>query len=115
MSGYGEIARIERDTARRTTRVVATHGRGTEYPWGTKQFEETITHEADDDHPEIASVKGEHRTTVTLKGRTLTWESLITWKSDRDNFYYDAVRRLTENGKDVSEKVWQDAIPRGFQ
>jgi uncharacterized protein len=115
MSGYGEIARIDRDVARHATKVVATNGRGTEYPWGTKQFEETITHEADDDHPEVASVHGEYRTTVALKDRTLTWESLVTWKSDRENFYYDAVRRLTENGKVVREKVWKDAIPRDFQ
>jgi hypothetical protein len=115
MSGYGEIARIDRDVARRATKVVATNGRGTQYPWGTKQFEETITHEAENDHPEIASVRREYRTTVTLKERTLTWESLVTWRSDRDNFYYNGVRRLTENGKVVRQKVWQDAIPHDFQ
>ena len=115
MSGYGEVARIERDTARKATKVVALNARGTEYPWGTKQFEETITHEAQDDHPETTSVRGEHRTTVTLKDRTLTWESLLTFRSDRDSFYYTCVRRLLNNGTIVREKVWEDTIPRDFQ
>jgi uncharacterized protein len=115
MSGYGEIARIERDTARKATKVVALNSRGSEYPWGTTRFEETITHEAQDDHPEVTSVRGEHRTTVVLKDRTLTWESLITWRSDRETFYYSGVRRLLRDGTIVREKVWEDALPRDHQ
>ena len=67
-SGYGEISRIERDVARRATRVTALNARGTQYPWGTKRFHESIVHEAQDDHPEAASVRGEYETTVVLPG-----------------------------------------------
>jgi putative CocE/NonD family hydrolase len=114
-SGYGEIARIERDVARRATKVIALNASGRQYPWGTKKFEETITHEAEDDHPEKASVRGEHRETVVLPDRTLAWESLLTFRSDRESFYYTCVRRLTRDGKPVREKVWEDVIPRDYQ
>ena len=95
--------------------MVAVSSSGTQYPWGTKQFEETITHEAQYDHPEATSVRGEHRETVVLKDRTLTWESQLTFRSDRESFYYTCVRRLLRDGTLVREKIWEDAIPRDFQ
>jgi putative CocE/NonD family hydrolase len=115
ISGYGEIAKIERDVTRRSTRVVALNSEGSRYPWGTEGFAETITHEAEDDHPEAASVKGEHRTTVTLPDRTLTWDSVITFRSDAANFYYHGIRRLLRDGTLLREKTWDDVIPRDFQ
>jgi uncharacterized protein len=114
-SGYGEIARIERDVARRATKVVATNAEATQYPWGAERYEETITHEAQDDHPEVTSVKGEHRQTVTLPDRTLTWESVLTFRSDRESFYYSSKRRLLRNGQLLREKTWEDTIPRDCQ
>jgi hypothetical protein len=114
-SGYGEISKIERDVDHRTTRVTALNARGTKYPWGTRRFHETIVHEAQDDHPEAASVRGEYTTTVVLEGRTLQWESEVTFRSDRENFYFNAVRRLRQDGALVREKAWVDTIPRDFQ
>jgi hypothetical protein len=114
-SGYGEISRVERDVAARSTRVVALNSGKTQYPWGTRHTEESITHQAQDDHPEIASVAGEYRTTIALKDRTLVFESSVTFRSDRDNFYYDGVRRLRKDGVLVREKAWKDVIPRDFQ
>ena len=114
-SGYGEISRIERDVARQATRVTALNGRGTQYPWGTKRFHESIVHEAQDDHPEAASVRGEYETTVVLPDRTLKWESEVTFKSDLENFYYKSVRRLHKDGVLVREKTWEDTIPRDHQ
>jgi uncharacterized protein len=114
-SGYGEIARVERDVAARSTKVVAVNSDASRYPWGTSRTDETITHQARDDRPELTSVAGEYRTTLTLKDRTLVFESTVTFKSDRDNFYYDGVRRLLKDGALVREKTWKDVIPRDFQ
>jgi hypothetical protein len=114
-SGYGEIGLIERVPPRHTARVVATNGGGTRYPWGIQRESESITHETSDDHPEATSVQGEYSTTVELPGRTLKWEARLTFRSDRDNFYYTYFRRLLENGTLVREKTWEDTIPRDFQ
>ena len=114
-SGYGEISSIDRNPQRHTTKVVATNTGGSQYPWGIERNTEVITHEAWDDHPEATSVTGEHSTTVTLADRTLVWESRLTFRSDRDNFYYTGVRRLLRDGLVIREKTWNDTIPRDFQ
>ena len=114
-SGYGEIATIERSPARRATKVVALNASDTQYPWGKERNSESITHEAQDDHPETTSVLGEYRTTVELKDRTLTWEARLSFRSDRENFYYTYTRRLLQDGALVREKSWDDTIPRDHQ
>ena len=114
-SGYGEISSIERNPQTHTTRVVATNDSGTRYPWGEQRETEKITYEADDNHPESASVHGEYSATVVLTGRTLRWESQVTLRSDRENFFYTNRRRLFENGKLVREKTWNETIPRDYQ
>ena len=101
--------------ARQATKVTALNARGTQYPWGTKRFHESIVHEAQDDHPEAASVRGEYDTTVVLPDRTLRWESEVTFKSDLQNFYYRSIRRLLRDGVLVREKTWEDTIPRDHQ
>jgi hypothetical protein len=50
-----------------------------------------------------------------LKDRTLVWESLVTFRSDAQNFYYSSVGRLLKDGALVREKLWEDTIPRDFQ
>jgi putative CocE/NonD family hydrolase len=114
-SGYGEIARVERDTATRTTRVYAPNRGATQFPWGTQRFTESIVHEAQDDHPDATSVRGTYGIEVALPDRTLKWESDVEWRSDRDNFYYLGKRRLLKDGQLVREKTWQDTIPRDHQ
>jgi hypothetical protein len=114
-SGYGEIAAIERDTARRATRVIARDSGGTRYPWGTERYRERIVHEAQDDHPEAASVTGEHDLTVELEDRVLTWEGRLSFRSDAENFYYSYTRRLLQDGALLREKTWTETIPRDFQ
>lgn len=52
---------------------------------------------------------------MVLTGRTLRWESQVTLRSDRENFFYTNRRRLFENGMLVREKTWNDVIPRDFQ
>jgi uncharacterized protein len=114
-SGYGEIARIERDVPRRSTRVTALNSGASKYPWGTSRDEETIVHEARDDQPESASVRGEHRIEVKLPDRTLAFESRITFRSDRESFHYTGTRRLLKDGALVRERTWEDRIPRDHQ
>ena len=115
ISGYGEIGTIERNTALHSTKVAATNTGGYQYPWGTELYNETITHETSDDHPEDTSLLGKHNTTVKLKDRTLTWEAELSFRSDRENFYYAYTRRLLVNGELVRQKHWRDTIPRDFQ
>jgi hypothetical protein len=111
-SGYGEIESIDRDAVHGGAKVVATNGGGSRYPWGTERNSESIRHETSDVHPETTSVVGEYRTEITLKGRVLVFEARLTFKSNRDTFFYTYVRRLLENGVLVREKTWTDAIPR---
>jgi uncharacterized protein len=114
-SGYGEISSVDRNPRTGTARVVATNNSASRYPWGEEYNTETITHEADDNRPEAVSVRGEYSTTVKLKDRTLRWESVVIWRSDRDTFYYTGTRRLLKDGALVREKKWEEAIPRDHQ
>jgi predicted acyl esterase len=114
-SGYGEIARIERDTQKRRTTVTALNSGSSRYPWGTSRYNETIVHEALDDQPEAASVRGEHSIEVKLPDRTLTFESRIALRSNRESFCYTGTRRLLKDGALVRERTWEDTIPRDHQ
>jgi predicted acyl esterase len=114
-SGYGEISSVERNPRTGAAKVVATSTSAHRYPWGEEYNTESITHEANDNHPEAVSVRGEYGTTVKLKDRTLRWESVVVWKSDRDHFYYTGTRRLLRDGTLVREKTWEQAIPRDHQ
>ncbi len=115
VSGYGEISLIARDPQRGTAKVVATNAGGSRYPWGTERYVETITHETSNDRPDRTSLRGEHRQTVELEDRTLTWEAALWFRSDAENFHYTYTRRLLRNGTLVREKTWEDTIPRDHQ
>jgi len=114
-SGYGEISSVQRNPQTGSARVLATNNSAHRYPWGEEFNTETITHEANDRHPEATSVRGDYSTTVKLKDRTLRWESTVVWRSDRDHFYYTGSRRLLKDGVLVREKAWDESIPRDHQ
>jgi predicted acyl esterase len=114
-SGYGEISSVERNPRTGAARVVATNNSAHRYPWGEEYDTETITHEANDNHPETVSVRGEYGTTVKLRDRTLRFESVVVWTSDRENFYYHGTRRLLKDGALVRERKWEQTIPRDHQ
>ena len=114
-SGYGEISSVERNPQTGAAKVVATNAVSSHYPWGEQFDTESITHEANDNHPETTSVRGEYSTTVKLKDRTLRWESTVVWHGDRDHFYYTGARRLLKDGVLVREKKWEQSIPRDHQ
>jgi hypothetical protein len=114
-SGYGEISSVDRNPQTGTVVAKATNGSGTRYPWGTERSLETIRYEINDHAPADAGVTGTHRLEVELPGRTLVWDAELTFRSDRENFFYTYRRRLTENGKPVREKTWNETIPRDHQ
>jgi hypothetical protein len=114
-SGYGEIASVDRDVPRRATRVTALNSGGERYPWGESRFDEKIVHEAQDDHPEAAFVRGEYRIEVRLPDRVLVLENHVVFRSDLHNFHYSSTRRLLRDGALLREKAWADTIPRDFQ
>ena len=56
-----------------------------------------------------------YRTTVKLPDRTLLFENHVQIRSDRANFYYSSVKRLSKDGVLVREKRFEDTIPRDHQ
>jgi putative CocE/NonD family hydrolase len=114
-SGYGEISSVERNPQTGDVVARATNENGTRYPWGTERFHETIRYEVNDRKPADAKVTGTYRMDVDLPGRKLVWDAQLVFSSDRENFHYSYVRRLTENGKPVREKTWNQTIPRDYQ
>jgi predicted acyl esterase len=114
-SAYGEISSVDRNPRTGKATVVATNNSAQRYPWGEERNTEKITHEAEDGHPEKASVRGEYSKEIKLPSRTLRFESVVTFSSDRENFRYQGTRKLLENGKLVREKSWDETIPRDFQ
>ncbi len=114
-SGYGEISSVDRNPQTGSARVVATSTSASRFPWGEEHNTESITHEAHDDRPDSTIVRGEYSTTVTLKDRTLRWESRVVFRSDRESFYYTGVRRLSKDGVLLREKKWEQTIPRDHQ
>jgi hypothetical protein len=114
-SGYGEISSVDRNPQTGDVVAKATNGSGMRFPWGTERAFETIRYEIKDNAPADAQVLGTHRMEVELPGRKLVWDAELSFRSDQENFYYSYRRRLTENGKPVREKSWNQTIPRDYQ
>ncbi len=106
---------VERDEARRKTTV---HWKGKDastFPWGTEDDYENLTYDADDEHPETCSVRGDAESIFTLKSRTLTWRGHLLVTTDQKNFYYKYTRELLKDGAIVKTKTWQETIARDHQ
>ncbi len=114
-SGYGEISSVDHNPQTGEVTATATNSGATRYPWGTETYQETIEHKTSDEHPEKTSMTGTHRMEAKLEGRTLLWEGKLFFSSDRENFYYQYSRKISENGATVREKSWQETIPRDHQ
>ncbi len=115
LSGYSEIATVERNVRDASTRVVARNSGGDAYPWGTIHYADEITYEARDERPEAASVTSDMKQIVRVGQRSLVWQGLLDFRSDLENFYYSYTRRLFEEDRLVREKTWNETIPRDFQ
>ncbi len=115
MSGYSEVAKVERDVPRAATKVVANNAGAHEFPWGSIRYDDEIVYEAQDAHPEAASVTSDMKRIVKLEGRDLVWQGLLDFRSDRENFYYTYTRRLFEDDELLRAKTWKETIPRDYQ
>lgn len=114
-SGYGEVSSVDRNPQTGDVTLKATNTGATRFPWGTQTYREAIVHKTSDTHPENTSMIGTHRLEVTLPNRIILWEAELSFTSDFENFYYEYLRRVSENGEVVREKTWKDRIPRDFQ
>ena len=88
---------------------------GTTISLGKETDYESLTYEAQDDHPDISSVQGEAKTVFELKGRVLTWKGHLSVTTDATNFHYHYTRELWKDDGLVKQKTWQQTIPRDHQ
>lgn len=109
---YGRDTTIEHDPVTRTTTVTAVHRPPKDSPFND---EETMIWTVSDLHPELASARSEHRFAHSLPGREVVYEQHAEVRSDAANFYYSARRWVTENGKVVRERSWNEKFPRNFR
>jgi len=106
---------VTRDLMIGTTRVMWSGEDSGEYPWGRTKDTEKMTFVVQDSDPAVSSVHADASTTVLLRGRTLIWSVVLNLRSDAKNFYYHFERHLTENGRAVRNKTWDETIPRDHQ
>ncbi|MFT7565009.1 MAG: hypothetical protein ACI8ZT_002672, partial [Bacteroidia bacterium] len=114
-SGYGEVSEVKRDPQTGETAIRASTQSGQKLPWGIEYYSEEIKYSTSDSHPENTTQTGKHSFRVVMDGRELLWEGDTKLSSDRENFYYKYVRRLSENGVLLREKIWRQTLPRDFQ
>ncbi len=114
-SGYGEIETVVRNKRTGVAEVVLTNGGKTQYPWGLETYRERIVHRTSDAHPEKTSVVGSYAIEIELGNRTLLWEAEASFNSDTENFFYQLIRRVSENGELIRTKTWQETIARDHQ
>jgi putative CocE/NonD family hydrolase len=106
---------VTRDILTNTTRVFWSSDDSGKFPFGVMKDHEQMSYDVSDDHPAVSNVHGEGFTSVDLPGRALVWDVVLNLKSDEKNFYYHFERTLTENGKLIREKKWDETIPRDHQ
>jgi hypothetical protein len=106
---------VTRDLMTGTTRVFWSGNDESQFPWGRMKDHEQMSYEVADSKPETSKVHGEGSTTVELPNRALVWSVVLDIRSDAKNFYYHFERHLTENGKEIRAKAWDDTIPRDHQ
>jgi uncharacterized protein len=106
---------VTHDLMNGTTRVFWRGDDSTEFSWGRMNDHEQMSYELKDSDPESSTVHGEGSTTVELPDRKLVWGVVLDLRSDAKNFYYHFERHLSENGKEIRKKTWDDTIPRDNQ
>jgi putative CocE/NonD family hydrolase len=106
---------ITHDLLTSSTRVFWSSDDSGKFPFGTMKDHEQMSYDVSDGNPAVSAVHGEASTSVDLPGRALVWGVVLNLKSDEKNFYYHFERTLTENGKRIREKQWDETIPRDHQ
>jgi predicted acyl esterase len=107
--------RTVRDEVRQATRVEWSGESETTAPWGRVSDRERLTYEVEDARPEAAWVRGEAEQEVRLPGRVLSWKAVLELFGDHERFRYRLRRVLSEDGRVVRERTWEEAIPRDHQ
>jgi putative CocE/NonD family hydrolase len=106
---------VTRDLMIGTTRVMWSGEDSGDYPWGRTKDYEKMTYVVQDSEPAVSNVHADASTTVQLRGRTLVWSVVLNLRSDEKNFYYHFERHLTENGRPLRNRTWDETIPRDHQ
>jgi putative CocE/NonD family hydrolase len=106
---------VTHDLMKGSTRVFWSGNDSSTFPWGNMKDHEQMRYEVADSKPDVNSVHGEGSTTVELPNRTLVWSVVLDLRSDAKNFYYHFERHLSENGKEIRERHWDETIPRDHQ
>jgi uncharacterized protein len=106
---------VTRDLMTGTTTVMWSGEDAGHYPWGNTKDCEKMTYEVKDSDPAASTVHADASTTVILPDRTLVWSIVLDLRSDAKNFYYHFERHLTENGKEIRAKHWDDTVARDHQ
>jgi uncharacterized protein len=71
-------------------------------------------YETNDLRPAESSFAGEAGRTIDLGGRTLELCSKLEVRSDAKSFRVTIMRTLSENGRQVRRREWEETIPRDF-
>jgi hypothetical protein len=108
VSGYSELAKVERDEESGTAKVVMENETATEYPWGVVEIAEQTTHTTNDRNPAETSVLGEYTITVRLPERVLEFMGVLDFKSDRENFHLVYTRWLHRDGELIRDRTWRE-------
>lgn len=85
------------------------------FPWGTIKSTESLRHKVADDEPARAAALGEGDIVVDLPGRVVAWRTRLSIRSDHERFYCRFRRTLTEDGRRIRERDWEESILRDFQ
>ena len=115
VSGYSELADVERDSSRGTATVRMDNDTAKEYPWGVVEISERTTHETKDRDPASSSVVGDYTITVRLPERVLEFQGVLDFTSDLENFHLVYTRRLRRDGELLRERTWRKTFPRDSQ
>jgi uncharacterized protein len=85
------------------------------FPWGRMRSIEYLRFKVSDHRPDRAAALGEGDLDVTLPGRTVTWRTRLSLRSDFERFHYRFRRILAEDGRVIRERTWNESIPRDHQ
>ncbi len=114
-SGFAEVATVKKDGRNGTVSVRMANEDGTRYPWGSVFGREEVTHTVNSKNPAMARVESRYTTRVELTNRTLVFEGKLEFRSDNKYFYYNYTRTISENGKLLHSKTWNERFPRDYQ
>lgn len=105
-------------TVERSERIAMASWRGEEesgYPWGRMRSIESLRFKVADAEPAHAAALAEGDLHVLLPGRSLQWRTRLSLRSDAEAFHLRFRRSLTEDGRQIRRRDWEESVPRDFQ